>query len=89
MKSPQKRQGPTPVRGHSKKRHQIDFATSDKEGEDYDADSSGGSTIILHQRSGSSSDDSLTSCKWKQNFCYNMKVSNITIALDIMIYFVH
>lgn len=64
VKSPQKRQGPTPVRGHSKKR-QIDFATSDKEGEDYDADSSGGSTIILHQRSGSGSDDGLTSCKWK------------------------
>ncbi|KAG7456399.1 hypothetical protein JOB18_013551 [Solea senegalensis] len=54
IKSPQKRQGPTPERGQTKKRRSIDFSTIDQE--EYDADSSGGSTIILHQ-TGSSSDD--------------------------------
>lgn len=63
MKSPQKRQGPTPERGHPKKRHRIDLSASDQ-GED-DADSSGGSTIILHQTSGTSSDDGHSSRKWK------------------------
>ncbi len=55
VKSPQKRQGPTPERGHTKKRRCIDFSASDQ-GEDYDADSSGGSTVILHQTSGTSDD---------------------------------
>ena len=54
VKTPQKRQGPIPARGHPNRRHHIDFSTSDQ-GEDYDAESSGGSTIILHQKSGSSS----------------------------------
>ncbi|XP_034529792.1 uncharacterized protein LOC117805233 [Notolabrus celidotus] len=67
VKSPQKRQGPTPERGHSKKRHRIDFSTSDKEGEEYDADSRAGSTIILHQRSGSSSDDGLSPLESKDS----------------------
>lgn len=61
MKSPQKRQGPTPERGHSKKRSLIDFSSSDRE--ENDADSSGASTIILHQTSGSSSDDGSRSRK--------------------------
>ncbi|KAL7402141.1 hypothetical protein ABVT39_010360 [Epinephelus coioides] len=81
VKSTQKRQGPTPVRGHSKKRHQIDFATSDKEGEDYDADSSGGSTIILHQRSGSSSDDSLTSLESQDSLATQARHYNTLQAM--------
>ncbi|KAF1384392.1 hypothetical protein PFLUV_G00119660 [Perca fluviatilis] len=55
VKSPKMRQGPTPERGQPKKRCRIDFSSSDRE--DYDADLSGASTIILHQTSGSSSDD--------------------------------
>jgi len=55
VKSPQKRQGPTPERGQPKKRCRIDFSSSDN-GDD-DADSSGGSTVILHETPGSSSDD--------------------------------
>lgn len=62
VKSPQKRQGPTPERGQPKKRYHIDFSSSDN-GEDYDADSSGGSTVILHETPGSSSDDGHTACK--------------------------
>ncbi|XP_077953517.1 uncharacterized protein LOC120812184 [Gasterosteus aculeatus] len=55
VKSPQNRHGPTPERGQPKKRSLIDFSSSDRE-ENY-ADSSGASTIIWHQTSGSSSDD--------------------------------
>ncbi|CAM4568579.1 unnamed protein product [Leuciscus chuanchicus] len=61
VKSPQKRQGPTPERGQPKKR--IDFSSSDN-GEDNDADSSGGSTVILHETSGSSSDDGHTALEY-------------------------
>ncbi|KAM4591916.1 uncharacterized protein PAE49_019527 [Odontesthes bonariensis] len=39
VKSPHKRQGPTPERSRTKKRRHIDFSASDQ-GEDYDADSS-------------------------------------------------
>ena len=56
VKSPQKRKGPRPERSSSTKRRHIDFSPSDQ-GEDYDADSSGGSTILLPPR-GSSEDDS-------------------------------
>lgn len=89
VKSPQKRQGPTSERGHFKKR-QNDFSTSDKEVEDYDADSSGGSTIILSQISGGSSDDSLSSCKWKDNFVITMgmKVSSIHDMLHTLIFYI-
>ncbi|XP_078143695.1 uncharacterized protein LOC144542119 [Centroberyx gerrardi] len=59
VKSPQKRQGPTPERGRPKKRRCIDFSTGDT-GEDYDADSSGASTVLLDQSSGTSSDDNHT-----------------------------
>lgn len=59
VKSSKKRQGPTPERGHLKKRHLSDFSPCDQR-EDYDADSSGGSTILFLQRS--SSDDG-GSCK--------------------------
>lgn len=69
VKSPQKRQGPTPERGHAKKRRHIDFS-SDKGEEDYDADSSGGSTIILYQTSGSS-DDGPSLRKWTRHFSNN------------------
>lgn len=51
VKSPQNRQHPTPQRSHTKKRHFIDLLTNDQ-GEEDNADSSGGSTIILHQTSG-------------------------------------
>lgn len=64
VKSPQKKQGPTPERGHPKKRHHTDFSARDT-GEDHDAVSSGGSTIILHETSASSSDDDHGSCEWK------------------------
>ncbi|KAL0979022.1 hypothetical protein UPYG_G00179440 [Umbra pygmaea] len=60
VKSPQKRQGPTPERGHPNKRRHIDFSKSVK-GEDNDADSSDGSAVLLHQTSGSSSDDGQSS----------------------------
>ncbi|XP_048055127.1 uncharacterized protein LOC125273629 [Megalobrama amblycephala] len=58
VRSPLKRQGPTPERGHPKKRIQVDFSSSDRE--DYDADTSGGSTVILQETPGSSSDDGHT-----------------------------
>lgn len=56
VKSPQKRQGPTPERSCSTKRRHIDFSPSDQ-GEDYDADSSG-STILLPPQSSSDGDSS-------------------------------
>ncbi|XP_072572664.1 uncharacterized protein [Paramormyrops kingsleyae] len=46
LKSPRKRQGPTPERGRSNKRRHIEFSPSDQ-GEEYDGDSSGGSTVLL------------------------------------------
>uniref|UniRef100_A0A0F8AIX2 Uncharacterized protein n=2 Tax=Larimichthys crocea TaxID=215358 RepID=A0A0F8AIX2_LARCR len=54
VKTPQKRQGPRPERSSSTKRRHTDFSPSDQR-EDYDADSSGGSTILLPP--GSSSED--------------------------------
>ncbi|XP_030579956.1 uncharacterized protein LOC115776609 [Archocentrus centrarchus] len=58
IKSPRKRQGPTPERGRSKKRRHIEFSPSDQ-GEDDDADSSGGSTILLPPVSSSDGDSSV------------------------------
>lgn len=46
VKSPRKRQGPTPERGRLKRRRLSDFTPCDQR-EDVDADSSGGSTIIF------------------------------------------
>lgn len=78
VKSPQKRRGPTPERGQPKKR--IDFSSSDN-GEDNDADSCGGSTVILHETSGSSSDDGHTACK-----LIATRLGNIMIVYDILHY---
>lgn len=57
VKSPQKRQQPRPGRSSSTKRRHIDFSPSDQGG-DYDADSSGGSTILLPPESCSDGDSS-------------------------------
>lgn len=61
VKSPRKRQGTTPERGRSNKRHHTEFSPSDQ-GDDYDADSSGGSTVLLPPGSSSDGDGS---CKWE------------------------
>ncbi|KAM7366746.1 hypothetical protein PAMP_014696 [Pampus punctatissimus] len=58
VKSPQKRQQPRPGRSSSTKIRHIDFSPSDQ-GEDYDADSSGGSTILLPPESCSEGDSSV------------------------------
>ncbi|XP_049918931.1 uncharacterized protein LOC126401633 [Epinephelus moara] len=49
MKSPQKRQGPTPERGQPKKRRHIDLSSRDN-GEDYDTDSSDQDSLTAQAR---------------------------------------
>lgn len=62
VRSPLKRRTHTREGPSKKKKIQVDFSSSDKE--DYDADTSGGSTVILQETPGSSSDDGHTaSCK--------------------------